>query len=74
MHGYPSPSGRTVGSSWANENGWNADAIERQLAHVPADEVRGIYNRAQYLDQRREMLQAWADWLMPDIDTGGDQR
>ena len=64
---------RSVGSTWANENGWNADAIERQLAHVPADEVRGIYNRAQYMDQRRAMLQAWADWLMPDVDACGDQ-
>lgn len=56
---------RSVLSSWANEAGYNPDAIERQLAHVPGDKVRGIYNRAEYLPERRAMLQAWADWLMP---------
>ena len=56
---------RSVFSSWANEAGYNPDAIERQLAHVPGDKVRGIYNRAEYLPERRAMLQAWADWLMP---------
>lgn len=56
---------RSVASTWANENGWNPDAIERQLAHVPDDEVRAAYNRAAYLPLRRQMLAAWADWLMP---------
>lgn len=54
---------RSVASTWANEAGWPADAIERQLAHVPGDEVRSAYNRAEYLPVRRQMLQAWADWL-----------
>lgn len=53
---------RSVGSTWANEHGYPADVIERQLAHAP-DDVRAIYNRAEYLPQRRVMLQAWADWL-----------
>lgn len=56
---------RTAMSTWANEAGFNADAIERQLAHVPGDKIRGIYNRAEYLPERRRMLQAWADWLIP---------
>lgn len=56
---------RTVGSTWANENGFNKDAIERQLAHVPDYKVRSAYNRAEYLPERREMLQAFADWIMP---------
>lgn len=56
---------RTAMSTWANEAGFNADAIERQLAHVPGDKIRGIYNRAEYLSERRRMLQAWADWLIP---------
>jgi integrase len=60
---------RSVASTWANEGGYNADAIERQLAHVPGNAVRGIYNRAEYLPIRREMLQAWADWLIPDLPT-----
>jgi hypothetical protein len=54
---------RSVGSTWANEREYNRDAIEHQLAHVPEDKVRGAYNRAEYLPLRREMLQAWADWL-----------
>ena len=54
---------RSVASTWANEVGYNPDAIERQLSHVPADEVRAVYNRSAYLPLRREMLQAWADWL-----------
>lgn len=58
---------RSVLSTWANEAGFNPDAIERQLAHVPGDKVRGIYNRAEYLPERRAMLQAWADWLLPTV-------
>jgi integrase len=57
---------RTVASTWANENGWHPDAIERQLAHMPADAVRAAYNAAQYLPIRAQMLQAFADWLLPD--------
>ncbi|HCN72444.1 MAG TPA: integrase [Pusillimonas sp.] len=54
---------RTVGSTWANENGYNPDAIERQLAHAPADKTRAVYNRAAYLPERKRLLQAWADWI-----------
>lgn len=61
---------RTVASTWANERGFNADAIERQLAHVPDDAIRAIYNRAEYLPERRRMLQEWADWLYLIESTG----
>lgn len=54
---------RSVASTWANEGGYGADAIERQLAHAPADKVRAVYNRAEFIAERRRMLQAWADWL-----------
>ncbi|WP_457325125.1 tyrosine-type recombinase/integrase [Roseateles sp. P5_E11] len=54
---------RSVASSWANERGYNPDAIERQLAHVPKDETRAAYNRAAYLPERTRMLQEWANWL-----------
>jgi integrase len=54
---------RSVASTWANERGYPPDVIERQLAHVPADAVRRAYNRAAYMDQRRAMLQDWAEWL-----------
>jgi len=54
---------RSIASTWANEQGYSPDAIERQLAHVPDNKVRSIYNRAEYLPERREMLQAYADWI-----------
>ena len=54
---------RTSASTLLNEQGWSPDAIERQLAHAPRDQVRAAYNRAQYLDERRRMMQAWADYL-----------
>lgn len=54
---------RTTASTLLNEQGWSPDAIERQLAHAPRDQVRAAYNRAQYLEERRKMMQAWADYL-----------
>jgi integrase len=54
---------RTLASTLLNEMGWPADAIERQLAHSERDEVRAAYNRAEYLTERRRMMQAWADYL-----------
>lgn len=54
---------RTTASTLLNEQGWSPDAIERQLAHAPRDQVRAAYNRAQYLDERRKMMQSWADYL-----------
>lgn len=54
---------RSAASTLLNELGWNPDAVEMQLAHAPADKVRAAYNRAAYLDERRRMLQAWADHL-----------
>lgn len=54
---------RTAFSTWANEHGFPADHIERQLAHVPANAVRRVYNRAEYLPGRVSLMQAWADHL-----------
>ncbi len=54
---------RTTASTLLNEQGWSPDAIERQLAHAPRDAVRAAYNRAQYLDERRRIMQSWADYL-----------
>ncbi|MBX9898008.1 MAG: integrase arm-type DNA-binding domain-containing protein [Qipengyuania sp.] len=42
---------------------WDSDWVERQLAHVEQDEVRGAYNAAEWIGPRRRMLQWWADWL-----------
>jgi integrase len=52
---------RTVFSTAANEAGWRADVIERQLAHEDRDEVRSTYNRAQWLEERRKLMQWWGD-------------
>ncbi len=54
---------RAMASTRLNELGWKEDAIERQLAHAERNKVRAAYNRAQYLDERRRMMQAWADYL-----------
>jgi integrase len=54
---------RRLFSTEANENGFDEDWIERQLAHDERNQVRGAYNAAQYLPQRRKMLQWWADSL-----------
>ncbi|MCB1359126.1 MAG: integrase arm-type DNA-binding domain-containing protein [Maritimibacter sp.] len=54
---------RTTASTNLNEMGWNADWIERQLAHVQSNKVRSSYNKAEYLEGRVRMMQAYADWL-----------
>ena len=54
---------RSMASTLLNENGWNRDAIERQLAHVEGNSVRAAYNYAEHLDERRRMMQWWADYL-----------
>ncbi len=55
---------RSMASSILNESGLFApDVIERQLAHVEKNEVRAAYNRAEYMEQRREMMQWYSDFL-----------
>jgi integrase len=54
---------RSMASTLLNEQGWPPDAIERQLAHIEQNDVRAAYNYAEYLPQRREMMQAWANYL-----------
>jgi integrase len=54
---------RSMASTLLNEQGWPPDAIERQLAHCEENGVRAAYNYAEYLPQRRQMMQAWADYL-----------
>lgn len=59
VHGF-----RALASTVINEaDRFPRDAIERQLAHSESDEVRAAYHRAQYLEQRRAMMQWWAQWL-----------
>jgi len=54
---------RSVASTMLNEQGFRADLIERQLAHAEKNAVRAAYNRAEYLPERKKMMQAWADFL-----------
>lgn len=54
---------RAMASTVLNEHGWNRDWIERQLAHVEKNQVRAAYNRAEYLDDRRRMMEWWGEWL-----------
>lgn len=54
---------RSMASTHLNEQGWNRDAVERQLSHAERDGVRAAYNYAEHLPERRRMMQAWADYL-----------
>ena len=54
---------RSMASTILNEHQFNRDWIERQLAHVEGNSVRAAYNYADYLPERRKMMQWWADWL-----------
>ena len=58
FHGF-----RSMASTLLNELGYNADWIERQLAHCERNGVRAAYNYAEYLPERRRMVQAYADYL-----------
>ena len=54
---------RATASTILNEHGFHSDVIERQLAHVERTKVRAAYNHAEYLPERRKMMQWWADFL-----------
>ena len=54
---------RALASTRLNEMGWPPDVIERQLGHAERNKVRDAYNRATYLDERRRMMTAWANYL-----------
>lgn len=62
--GVATPHGfRSLASTTLNEMGFNPDWIERQLAHAERNKIRAAYNRAQYLPERRKMMQHWASFL-----------
>ncbi len=58
VHGF-----RSTASTLLNELGYNRDWIERQLAHHERSGVRAAYNYAEYLPQRRKMMDEWATYL-----------
>ena len=53
---------RRTASTLLHEQGWPSDVVEKALNHTIGG-VRGVYNRAEYAEQRREMLQAWSDYI-----------
>lgn len=54
---------RAMASTLLNEQGFPPDVIELQLAHAERNKVRAAYNRAQRLTERKQMMQAWGDYL-----------
>jgi integrase len=54
---------RTTASTRLHEMGWKSEVIEAQLSHADRNKVRGVYNRAEYLADRKKMMQTWADYL-----------
>ena len=54
---------RAMFSTIANEHGKDSDVVEALLAHVEKDKVRGAYNRAEYTEKKRELIQWYADYL-----------
>jgi len=54
---------RGMASTILHEQGWKSDVIERQLAHVEGNKVKGAYNHAEHLPERVKMMQVWADYL-----------
>jgi len=58
MHGF-----RTTASTMLHEKGFNSDMIERQLAHAERNSVKAAYCHAEYLPERKKMMQVWSDYL-----------
>jgi integrase len=54
---------RSMASTLLNEQGYNGDWIDRQLAHAECDNVRAAYNYAEYFSERRKMMRKWPTTL-----------
>lgn len=54
---------RAMASTLLHEQGFNSDFIEKQLAHQERNKIKGAYNHAEYLIERRNMMKQWADYL-----------
>jgi len=67
VHGF-----RATFSTIANESGFDGDVIEKALAHEERNRVRAAYHRSEYLEQRRELMQWWAD-LLQRMEHGEDK-
>lgn len=58
VHGF-----RATASTILNESGFKPDVIERQLAHIERNKVRAAYHRSEYLEERKQMMQWWANFI-----------
>jgi len=58
VHGF-----RHMASTLLHEHGFPSHLIEKQLSHADRNRIRAVYNYAEYLPERRKMMQAWADYL-----------
>ena len=54
---------RSIASTALNENGFNPNLIEKALSHEDKNAVRAAYNRAEYMEERRKMMQWWSDQI-----------
>ena len=54
---------RSTFRDWAGDNKYDRDAAEMSLAHLVGNAVERAYSRSEWLDRRRELLEAWSDWL-----------
>ena len=61
---------RRTGSTILHEQGFSSDVVEKALNHSIGG-IRGVYNKAEYADQRRAMLQTWADYISVLSEPGG---
>ncbi|QRX80910.1 integrase arm-type DNA-binding domain-containing protein [Glaciimonas sp. PAMC28666] len=66
---------RATASTQLYEMGYRTEWIERQLAHVEDNKTKAAYNHAEYLTERRQMLQIWADWIdkIPEMTIRNDE-
>jgi len=60
---------RALASTILNEEGFNLDVIEKQLAHIDSNSVRRAYNRAEYIEDRNKMMQWWSDFIVEQCPT-----
>ncbi|MGH8625579.1 MAG: tyrosine-type recombinase/integrase [Gammaproteobacteria bacterium] len=70
FNGFSAHSFRATASTFLNEMGYRSDLVEKQLAHQPQDKIRASYNRAEYMEERRAMMQSYADFI--DALSGGN--
>ncbi len=65
---------RALASTILNEQGFNSDVIEKQLAHIDSNSVRRAYNRAEYVEDRNKMMQWWSDFIIEQCPTFIEQK